>query len=229
MRTSASSAPGTPASPPRAGCAKPASRSSSSRRATASAAASGRSTSPTARPVDRGGAWLAPYHDAIFALAGEVGVVDLQDVGEGRAPARRRRPHASLHRAHPEDQPARGAHDRAGAVRSSTGWRSRFRSTRRGPRSARRSGTRAPSPSYARALGDPHGDRPRPLRDGGARPVHRRPERHVVPPPAVPRARARQHQHPVLDREAARRRTWSTAAPARSRSASPTSSATRCA
>jgi monoamine oxidase len=25
-------------------------------------------------PVDRGGAWLAPYHDAIFALAGEVGV-----------------------------------------------------------------------------------------------------------------------------------------------------------
>ncbi len=25
-------------------------------------------------PVDRGGAWLAPYHDAIFALAAEVGV-----------------------------------------------------------------------------------------------------------------------------------------------------------
>jgi len=25
-------------------------------------------------PVDRGGAWLAPYHDRIFALAGEVGV-----------------------------------------------------------------------------------------------------------------------------------------------------------
>ena len=25
-------------------------------------------------PVDRGGAWLAPYHDAIYALAGEMGV-----------------------------------------------------------------------------------------------------------------------------------------------------------
>lgn len=25
-------------------------------------------------PVDRGGAWLAPEHDAIFRLAGEVGV-----------------------------------------------------------------------------------------------------------------------------------------------------------
>ncbi len=25
-------------------------------------------------PVDRGGAWLAPYHDPIFALAAEVGV-----------------------------------------------------------------------------------------------------------------------------------------------------------
>jgi len=25
-------------------------------------------------PVDRGGAWLAPYHDRVFALAGEVGV-----------------------------------------------------------------------------------------------------------------------------------------------------------
>ena len=44
-------------------------------------------------PVDRGGAWLAPYHDAIFALAAEVGVIDLQDLREGRAPARRRRPH----------------------------------------------------------------------------------------------------------------------------------------
>ena len=25
-------------------------------------------------PVDRGGGWLAPYHDRAFALAGEVGV-----------------------------------------------------------------------------------------------------------------------------------------------------------
>ena len=41
-----------------------------------------------------------------------------------------------------------------------------------------------------------------------------RPERDVVAPPAVPRPRARQHQHVVLDREAARRRTWSTAVPA---------------
>ena len=29
---------------------------------------------PDGTPVDRGGAWLAPYHDAIFTLAGEVGV-----------------------------------------------------------------------------------------------------------------------------------------------------------
>ena len=50
MPTSASSAPGTPGSPPRGGCGRAASRWSSSRRVTASAAGSGRSSSPTARP-----------------------------------------------------------------------------------------------------------------------------------------------------------------------------------
>jgi monoamine oxidase len=43
-------------------------------------------------PVDRGGAWLAPYHDAIFGLAGEVGVETYKTwvkgahllIGEGR-------------------------------------------------------------------------------------------------------------------------------------------------
>ena len=54
-------------------------------------------------------------------------------------------------------------------------------------------------------------------------------ERRVVPPPAVPRARAREHQQPVLDREGLagepgrRRRRFDRA------DASPTSSATRCA
>ena len=49
MPTSASSAPATPGSPRPAGCARPGDRSSCSRRATASAAGSGPSTSPTAR------------------------------------------------------------------------------------------------------------------------------------------------------------------------------------
>ena len=43
-------------------------------------------------PVDRGGAWLAPYHDAVFGLAGELGVETYKTwvkgahllIGEGR-------------------------------------------------------------------------------------------------------------------------------------------------
>lgn len=34
-------------------------------------------------PVDRGGAWLAPYHDAIYALAGELGVSTYKTYVEG--------------------------------------------------------------------------------------------------------------------------------------------------
>ena len=114
------------------------------------------------------------------------------------------------------------------AVRRSIGWRSRFRSTRRGRRSARRSGTRASVAWYLERSGIRTEHRARPVRDGGARPVHRRPERRVVPPPAVPRARRTGASTRCSRSRAARRRTWSTAAPARSRSASPTSSATRC-
>jgi monoamine oxidase len=47
---------------------------------------------PDGSPVDRGGAWLAPKHDAIFRLAGEVGIATYKTwvkgahllVGEGR-------------------------------------------------------------------------------------------------------------------------------------------------
>ena len=51
-----------------------ASRSSSSKRATASAGASGPTISPTARRSIAAAAGSAPQHDAIFALAREVGV-----------------------------------------------------------------------------------------------------------------------------------------------------------
>ena len=153
MRTCASSAPGTPGSPRRAGSSKRASRSSCSRRATASAAGSGRSSSPTARRSTAAARGSAPKHDAIFGLARGDRRVDLQDVGEGRAPPRRRRPHPPLHRPHPEDQPARRRHDRAGAVEARSAWPSRSRSTRRGRRSAPRSGTRARSPGGSSAPG----------------------------------------------------------------------------
>ena len=88
----ASWAPATPGSPPPCGCTRAASRSWSSRRATGSAAGSGPSTCPTAPPIDRGGAWLAPRHEAMFGLARDFGVSDLQDLGQRRAPPRRRRP-----------------------------------------------------------------------------------------------------------------------------------------
>ena len=57
--------------------------------------------------------------------------------------------------------------------------------------------------------------------------VHRRPERGVAAPPAVPGPRRTAASTRCSRSKAALRRTWSKAAPGRSRSASPTSSATR--
>ena len=63
------------------------------------------------------------------------------------------------------------------------------------------------------ALGNPQRHRARPLRDGGAGPLPGRPERRVVPPPAVPRARRTAASTRCSRSRAERRRTWSTAAP----------------
>ena len=154
-------------------------------------------------PVDRGGAWLGPKHDAIFGLARR---------GRRRRPTRRgwrartSSSTASASAATPASS-RRSARSRSASIalragHASTGWRSRSRSTRRGPRSAPTEWDARIGRLVARAASGIRTEhRPRPLRDGGARPVHRRPERRVVPPPAVPRARARQHQHAVLDRE----------------------------
>ena len=66
------------------------SRSSCSRRATASAAGSGPSTLADGTAVDRGGAWLGPAARRDLRRSRRGGRVDVQDVGEGRAPPRRR-------------------------------------------------------------------------------------------------------------------------------------------
>ena len=115
MPTSASSAPGTPGSPRRGACASAASRSSSSKRAIASAAGSGRNTRRRLAGRPRRRVARAVSRRDLRAR-GRGRRVHVQDVRQGRAPPRRRRPHAPLHRADPEDQPARGDHDRAGAV-----------------------------------------------------------------------------------------------------------------
>ena len=125
----------------------------------------------------------------------------VQDVGQGRASPRRRRPR---HAATPGSsrRSARSRSSRSRSRRRKLDRMAKQRSARRAvDGEARRGVGRAIGRVVARALGDPHEDRARPVRDGGARPVHRRPRRHVVAPPAVPRARARQHQHAVLDRE----------------------------
>ena len=104
---------------------------------------------------------------------------DVQDVGRRRAPARRRRPHSPLHRPHPQDQPARGGLDRVDAVEdrpvveAGSARRAMDRETGGGVGCAYR--RRLP-----RERRHSHGNRPRPVRDGGPRPVHRRPARHVV-------------------------------------------------
>ncbi len=66
-------------------------------------------------PIDRGGAWLGPRHDAIFGLANEVGVSTYKTWVQGLAPPDRWRRDSAVHRAHPEDQSGRGRDDRVGA------------------------------------------------------------------------------------------------------------------
>ena len=230
MPTSASSAPGTPGSPRRAGCSQAGSRSSCSRRATASAAGSGPHHLADGTPVDRGGAWLGAEARRHLRARGARSASPTYKtwvkgahllVGDGRT-----RRYTGLI---PKISPLAVVTHRAGAVQDRPDGQAASRSTRRGRRSARRGVGRALGGVVARALRDPHRDRARPVRDGGAGAVHRRPGRRLVPPPAVPRARATAASTRCSRSRAARRRTWSTAAPGRSRSGSPTSSAMRCA
>ena len=74
MLTCASSGPATRDSRRRGGCTRTASRLRCSRRVTASAGASGPQQLADGTPIDRGGAWLGPAHDAMFGLAREMGV-----------------------------------------------------------------------------------------------------------------------------------------------------------
>ena len=216
--------------------ARPGSRSSSSKRATASAAGSGREPLADGSTVDRGGAWLGPKHDAILGLASEVGVDHLQDVGEGRAPADRRGTHAPLHRAHPEDQPARGADARARAAGRSTGWR------RRVPLDAPWTAPRAAEwdarsvASLARAFAGSARRSRRDLFESALRGLMTADlVRGVAAPSAVSGARAREHRHAVLDRERRtgepreRRRRLDRAAGRRRSSVSRLGSTRRCA
>ena len=177
--------------------------------------------------VDRGGGWLGPKHDAIFGLAHEMGVGTYKTYVKGAhllVDGQRTRRYTGLipkisplaiatialaqlkidrlSKQVPLDEPWTAKRAAEWDSRSVAWW-------------LERSGIRT---TIAR-----------PVRDGGARLVHRRPQRRVVPAPAVPGARTRQHQHAVLDHgwlagEHGRRRRR-----ARSRSASPTTWATRCA
>ena len=158
--------------------------------------------------------------------AGERGRrLDVQDVRRRRTSARRRGRTRRYTGLIPKISPPRSAPSRARSS-SSIAWPSAFRSTRRGRRSAPRSGTRAPSPGSSSVRGSAP-DRPRPVRLGRARSVLRRPERHVVPQPAVPGPRRTAASTRCSRSRAAPRRTWSTAAPDRSRGELPTSSATQ--
>ena len=66
-------------------------------------------------PVDRGGAWLGPEHDAMFSLAGEIGVSTYKTWVKGAHLLVDGHRTPSLHRPDPEDQPARRRVDRARA------------------------------------------------------------------------------------------------------------------
>jgi monoamine oxidase len=148
--------------------ARPGSRSSCSKRATASGAGSGLSDGSA---VDRGGAWLGPKHDAIFGLARKLGATTYKTwvngahllVGEGRT----RRYTGLIPRISPlavvtlalapaEDQ----LDGQAGAARR--------------PLDGAPGGRvgRALHRIVARKFGDPDVDRSRSLRVGGARPDH---------------------------------------------------------
>ena len=101
-------------------------------------------------PVDRGGARLA--RSTTVLRAGRGRRVHVQDVGQGRAPARRRRPHASLHGPDPEDQSARrrdvrGAQYKLRSERQATSARRSVAA----PRAA--NGTRTIASTTSRTLG----------------------------------------------------------------------------
>ena len=123
-------------------------------------------------PVDRGGAWLAPKHDAIFGLADEVGVTTYKTWVKGAHLLvdgdRTRRYTGLIPKISPlavvtlalaqakidrmaKQRPARRAVDGGSAAE----WDC------------------ALGRVVARAFRDPHHDRARPVRDGRAGPVHR--------------------------------------------------------
>ena len=74
MSTCAWSEPGTPGSRPRAASASTASRSWSLEARDRVGGRIWTQTLSDGTPIDRGGAWLAPKHDAMFGLARELGV-----------------------------------------------------------------------------------------------------------------------------------------------------------
>ena len=132
-------------------------------------------------PIDRGGAWLAPYHDAIAGSPREIGVATYKTYVKGAhllVDGDRIRRYTGLI---PKISPLAVAHDRAGT-------RPRIdRMAKQVPLEAPWTASRA-AEWDARSVADwlersgiraQH--RPRPVRDGGARPVHRRPRRRLVP------------------------------------------------
>ena len=85
---------------------------------------------PDGSPVDRGGAWLAPEHDAIFGLAREVGVSTYKTWVEGAhllVDEGRTRRYTGLI---PKISPLAVAHDRAGAGEGRPDGQAACRSTR---------------------------------------------------------------------------------------------------
>ena len=172
-------------------------------------------------PVDRGGAWLAPQHDAIFGLAREVDVGTYKTWVDGAhllVDGDRTRRYTGLI---PKISPL--------AVATIALTQAKIdRLAKRVPLDAPLDG--ASGRRVGRPLGgvvrrtdaDPNPDRPRPLRDGGSWPVRDGSEGRVLSASAAPGPRARQHQHVVLDRgrgpgEHGRGRRWGDRPPGRRR------------
>jgi len=70
----------------------------------------------------RGGAWLAPKHDAMFGLTRELNVSTYKTWVKGAHLLIDGEPHPPLHRAHPQDQPGGNRHDTRWHSGRSTAW-----------------------------------------------------------------------------------------------------------
>ena len=152
---------------------------------------------------------------------------DLQHEGEGRASPRRRRAHPALYGTHPEDQSL--AVGSLGLRRpASTAWRSRSRSTHRGPRPRRGVGR-----AYGCVVAGGEGRRPHPL----ARDLFESAVRGLMTGDLNETSlfhllylvRGHGSINTLFSIEKGDRRTWSKAARVSSRSGSPPSSVMRCA